>query len=177
MEQVVGGTHCGTCVGGVMANGNGSRRNQLSPGDSLFLYLEREASPMTIAGAMEFEGIMRLPDCIKFVESKLPLIPRYTQRVVFPPLSSGYPAWEPDPKFDVRNHIREIKLPLGTEEAFKNTCSDILSTMLDRDRPLWDITLLHGMKNRTGVLARIHHCLADGIAGVGLMNVLMDTEQ
>jgi diacylglycerol O-acyltransferase / wax synthase len=28
---------------------------------------------------------------------------------------------------------------------------------------------------RTGIVARIHHCLADGIAGVGVMNVIMDT--
>lgn len=131
---------------------------------------------MTIAGAMEFEGIIRLADCIEFVNSKLPLIPRYTERVVFPPLNSGYPAWEPDPRFDLRKHIHEIKLRDGTEEEFKAAVSDILSTMLDRDRPLWDITLLHGMKdNHTGVLARVHHCLADGIAGVGLMNALMDT--
>lgn len=159
-----------------MTNGNGTRRKQLSAGDSLFLYLEREASPMTVAGAMEFEGIIRLSDCIEFVNSKLPLIPRYTERVVFPPLNSGYPAWEPDPKFDLRKHIHEIKLRDGSEEEFKAAVSDILSTMLDRERPLWDITLLHGMKdNHTGVLARVHHCLADGIAGVGLMNALMDT--
>ena len=158
-----------------MTNGNGNRRKQLSAGDSLFLYLEREASPMTVAGAMEFEGSIRLSDCIEFVNSKLPLIPRYTERVVFPPLNAGYPVWEPDPKFDVRNHIHEITLRQGTEQEFKAAVSDILSTMLERDRPLWDITLLHGMKGRTGVLARIHHCLADGVAGVGLMNVLMDT--
>ena len=154
---------------------NGNDRKQLSAGDSLFLYLEREASPMTVAGAMEFEGMLRLPDCLEFVNSKLPLIPRYTQRVVFPPLNSGYPAWETDPRFDIRNHVREIRLREGTETEFKSVVSDVLSTMLDRNYPLWDITLVHGMKGRTGVLARVHHALTDGVAGVGLMKVLMDT--
>jgi len=159
-----------------MTNGNGNHKKELSAGDSLFLYLERECSPMTIGGAMEFEGTIRLPACLEFVTSKLPLIPRYTQRVVFPPLNSGYPAWELDPAFDIRNHVREIRLAHGTEDEFKSVVSDIFSTMLDRAHPLWDITLLHGMKDdRTGVLARVHHCLADGVAGVGLISVLMDT--
>jgi len=46
---------------------------------------------------------------------------------------------------------------------------------MDRTHPLWDITLVHGLKgNRTAVIFRFHHCLADGIAGVGLINVLLD---
>jgi len=153
---------------------NGTRK-QLSAGDSLFLYLEREASPMTVAGVMEFEGTLRLPACLDFVASKLPLIPRYTEKVVFPSLNSGYPYWEHDPKFDIRNHVHEVVLREGTEQEFKVAVSDILSIMLDRDRPLWDITLFRGMKGRTGVLARVHHCLTDGIAGVSLMKVLMDS--
>ena len=161
-----------------MSTSNGNRKKTLSAGDSLFLYLEREASPMTIGAAMEFEGTMRLGDCLEFVRSKLPLIPRYTERVVFPPLNSGYPAWEPDPAFDIRNHVREIRLKHGTEDEFKAVVSDIFSTTLDRSHPLWDITLMQGLKgSRTSVLARVHHCLADGIAGVGLMSVLMDSKR
>jgi diacylglycerol O-acyltransferase len=47
--------------------------------------------------------------------------------------------------------------------------------MMDRQRPLWDFTLVRGLKgNHTGVVTRMHHCLADGLAGVELLNVLMD---
>ncbi len=46
---------------------------------------------------------------------------------------------------------------------------------MDRHRPLWDFTLVHGLKgNRTGAVIRMHHCLADGIAGVGLLTALLD---
>ena len=46
---------------------------------------------------------------------------------------------------------------------------------MDRQHPLWDLTLVQGLKgNRTGLIFRMHHCLADGIAGVGMMSVLMD---
>jgi diacylglycerol O-acyltransferase len=47
--------------------------------------------------------------------------------------------------------------------------------MMDRQRPLWDFTLVRGLKgNQTGVVTRMHHCLADGLAGVELLNLLMD---
>ena len=46
---------------------------------------------------------------------------------------------------------------------------------MSRQHPLWDMTLVRGLKNnRTALVARMHHCLADGIAGVGIMSLLMD---
>jgi WS/DGAT/MGAT family acyltransferase len=49
---------------------------------------------------------------------------------------------------------------------------------MDRERPLWDMTLIEGLKRgHTAVIARIHHCLADGVAGIALFNVLMDTSR
>jgi diacylglycerol O-acyltransferase / wax synthase len=47
--------------------------------------------------------------------------------------------------------------------------------VMDRRHPLWDLTLVHGLRdNRTALIVRLHHCLADGIAGVGIVNVLLD---
>jgi diacylglycerol O-acyltransferase len=156
-----------------MPNTQDSRR--LSWGDTVFLYLEREDTPLNVAGVSVFEGVISLKACRQFVESKLPLIPRYRQRVVAPPWNIGLPIWEFDPNFDVRNHIRQVTLKRGTETEFKAVAGKILGKMMNRKRPLWDLTLVHGLKgNRTGVITRVHHCLADGIAGVGLMNVMMD---
>jgi diacylglycerol O-acyltransferase len=147
----------------------------LSFGDALFLYFEREGQPINVASVALFEGVVRLEDCIAFIESKLPLIPRYRQRLVIPPMNLGVPMWAYDPNFDIRNHVREIVLKRGTEAELKSRAAEILSTTLNRERPLWDFTLLRGLKgNRTGAVVRLHHSLADGISGVGLINVLMD---
>lgn len=149
--------------------------NSFSWGDALFLYIERPGQPLSIAGVSIFEGTIPLKACRDFVESKLPLIPRYRQHVVFPPFNIGLPHWQSDPNFDIRNHIRQVTLRHGTETQLKAIASGIVSTHLDRQRPLWDLTLVRGLEgNRTGMVARIHHCLCDGIAGVGVMNVLMD---
>src|SRR5271165_1970382 len=155
-----------------MLNGT---NNSFSFGDALFLYIEREGQPLNIAGVSVFEGEIKRADCAAFVESKLPLIPRFRQRVVFPPFDLGLPRWETDHNFDIRNHVRQVKLKHGTEQELKALAGKIVSTRLDRQRPLWDFTLARLQGDRTGLVIRIHNCLADGIAGVGLlMNVIMD---
>jgi len=149
--------------------------DHLSSGDALFLYLEREGTPLNVASVSIFESEIPLGACRKFIASKLPLIPRYQQRVAPPPFNIGLPTWEYDPEFDIRNHVREVRLTRGTENELKAVAGKILSQVMNRQRPLWDFTLVRGLKgNRTAVVTRIHHCLADGLAGVALMNVLMD---
>jgi diacylglycerol O-acyltransferase / wax synthase len=154
---------------------NPQPKNSFSWGDALFLYIERPGQPLSMACVCIFEGKVALKACRDLVESKLPMIPRYRQHVAFPPFNLGLPSWQFDPKFDIRNHIRQITLRNGTDADLKALASSIVSTHLDRQRPLWDITLVHGLAGkRTGMIARIHHCLADGLAGVGIMNVLMN---
>ena len=147
----------------------------LSFGDSLFLSLERQGMPLHVASLNLFEGKIPLRGCIRYVASKLPLIPRYRQRLAVAPLNLALPTWQPDPDFDLRNHVRELRLKHGTEAELKTIAARILSVAMDRRRPLWDMTLLTGLSGgRTGVLTRVHHCMADGLSGVELMNVLMD---
>jgi len=131
--------------------------------------------PLNVASVNVFEGLISFRACTRFIESKLPLIPRYLQRVVTPPFGIGLPSWEYDPDFDIRNHVREVTLSKGTNAEFKAVAGKILSQMMDRQRPLWDFTVVRGLKgNRTGVVTRMHHCLADGLAGVELLHVLLD---
>ena len=153
---------------------NHSRVESLSWGDAVFLYLEREGAPLHIASVNVFEGQIPLADCQRFIESKLPRVPRYRQRVVSAPFNIGLPAWEYDSAFDIRNHVRGLHLKRGSMAELQAAASRILSQRMDRGRPLWDITLAPLQGGRTAILARVHHCLADGIAGVGLMNLIMD---
>ena len=153
----------------------GENGERLSWGDTVFLHLEREGMPLNVACVCVFEGEIPFKDCVRFVESKLPLIPRYLKRVVPPLFNIGLPSWEYDPTFDIRKHVREETLKHGSNTELKTLAGKILSTVMDRQHPLWDLTLVHGLKgNRSGLIFRLHHCLADGIAGVGILNVLMD---
>jgi WS/DGAT/MGAT family acyltransferase len=143
--------------------------------DALFLYVEQPGAPVNVASVMAFEGLIPLDECMEYVESKLPQIPRFLQRPVTTPFCAGPPTWQYDPHFDVRHHVHEITLKRGTDTEWKAAVSAILSTHLDRSRPLWEITLLHGLKSqRTGVVVKVHHCMVDGVAGVAMLHVLLD---
>jgi len=149
--------------------------DRLSWGDTVFLHLEREGMPLNVACVCIFDGEISMKACLQSVESKLPLIPRYVKRVISAPLGIGLPSWEYDAEFDIRRHVREVTLRHGTDAELKGLAGQLFSKVMDRKHPLWDMTVVRGMKgHRTGIIFRLHHCLADGIAGVGIMNVLLD---
>jgi diacylglycerol O-acyltransferase / wax synthase len=155
---------------------NHRQSDRLSWGDTVFLNLERPGMPLNVASVFTFEGDISFKDCLRFVKSKLALIPRYLKRVVPEPLGLGLPTWEYDPDFDLNRHLRQATVKHGTEAELKTLAAKLFSEVMDRRHPLWDMTLVRGLqRNRTGLIIRLHHCLADGIAGVSLMNVLMDT--
>lgn len=147
----------------------------LSFGDSLFLYLERPGMPLHVAALCIFDGDIPVAKCMRSIWSKLSLVPRYRQKVVQPPFGLGGLRWEYDSTFDIRDHVHDIQLKRGTPSELQQVVSRILSTTLCRNRPLWDFTLISGLKDRkTALLARVHHCLADGISGVELLSMLLD---
>jgi len=151
--------------------------DRLSWGDTIFLNLEREGMPMNVASVCIFEGELRFKDFFRFIESKLPLVPRYLKRVVQPPFGLGLPTWEFDQDFDLRRHVREVTLKHGTETELKALASKLFSKLMDRQHPLWDMTLVPQLKGgRTGVVIRLHHCLTDGVAGVGMMNAFFNPD-
>jgi len=148
--------------------------DRLSWGDTVFLNLEREGMPLNVASICVFEGEVSFKDSVQFIESKLPLIPRYLKRVAAAPFGLGLPTWEYDPHFKLSRHVKEVKLKNGTEAELKALAGKLFGAVMDRQHPLWDITVVRGMKGRTALIFRLHHCMADGVAGVGIMNVLLD---
>ena len=149
--------------------------DRLSPLDALFLYLEKKEMPLHIGSVFVFDGKLPVDDLKALIDSKLDLIPRYCQRLVFPPLNLGYPTWEFDPEFNLDNHIQHARIRPGTKEALEKLAGEIYSEIMDRNRPLWDLTVVDGLRGgRSALIARVHHCLVDGIAGVTLLKLIFD---
>lgn len=154
---------------------NHQQGDRLSWGDTVFLHLEREGMPLNVASICVFEGEVSFDRCVQFIESKLPLLPRYFKRVVPAPFGLGLPSWEYDPEFDLSRHVSEVTLKHGTDVELRALAAKLFGQLMDRRHPLWDLTMVRGLKgNRTGMIFRLHHCLADGIAGVGILNALLD---
>ena len=156
------------------AGHNSNRR--LSGIDAAFLYLERREIPLSIAGVFLFDGPVPFDDFVAAIDSRLHLIPRYRQVVAPPPFNLGHPTWEDYPRFTIHEHIHRIELPApGGEAELEALAGQLLSQVMDRNKPLWEIHVVDGLSGGRGALiARIHHALADGIAGAAILNIMFD---
>lgn len=155
---------------------NAVPNQHLSAADAAFLYFERKEIPLHIASVSVFDGAIPFDEFVATIASKLNLVPRYRQIVVMPPFNSGLPTWEDDPHFDIRRHVFRVTLdPPGGEAELEALAGRILSQLLDRGKPLWDIHVVDGLKGGRGaVIWRVHHSLADGLAGARLLEVMLD---
>lgn len=157
-----------------MAATNLSRR--MSAEDAWFLYFEKPDAPLHIGSVAIYDGTIPFEKMYASMEARMHLIPRYRQRAIIPPLYAGHPTWEDDPKFSLDRHLRLLELPApGTQERLLKLCGDLFAEILPRDRPLWDITVIHGLEGgRTAYLSRVHHCLVDGVSGIELLLATLD---
>ena len=159
-----------------MAQAHGDR---LTAVDASFLAQEVENAHMHVGAVLIFEGPP--PDYEDFctqIRSRLHLVPRYRQKLAFPPLETGRPLWVDDPNFNLQYHVRHTALPSpGSEEQLRALAARVHSQRLDRSKPLWETWLVQGLEdNRFALISKTHHALVDGVAGVDLATVLFDAE-
>jgi len=148
----------------------------MSAVDAAFLYIERKEIPLHIASVCIFDGPISYPQFVAYVNSKLHLIPRYRQIPRFSSWGLDFPIWQGDPHFDIHRHIFPVTLRApGGEAELQALASKILGQLLDRSKPLWDVHVIDGLKDGRGALIfRVHHALADGVAGIELMKLLLE---
>ena len=150
--------------------------HRLTSTDASFLYIEKPEAPMHVGSVSVFDGEIDYEAFVDTVEAKLPLLPRYRQKVVFAPFNMGHPTWENDPNFNIRNHIHlaQIDAP-GNDTQLSKLSGTMLSGMMDRNKPLWEIWVVLGLEGgRSALVTRVHHAMIDGISGVDLTKVTFD---
>jgi diacylglycerol O-acyltransferase / wax synthase len=112
------------------------------------------------------------------VGQRMAAFPRLGQRVEEPRLRLGRPAWVEAPEVDLAWHIAEPDHadPLSDEEL-RRAVGDLLSERLDHTRPLWRLDALPLTGERTALVGRIHHAMADGVSAIRLIaGLLWDVE-
>ena len=149
---------------------------RLSSLDATFLYLEKKECPLHIGSTTVFEGKIPLKDLRKHIEDRLHLIPRYQQKVVPDPFNIAHPTWEYDEDFDIKNHIFEIKSKKKvTHQDLVRIAGEKLSVVMDRNKPLWELFVINNLEGgKAAMIAKVHHCMVDGISGVDLIKIMFD---
>ncbi|HJZ17681.1 MAG TPA: wax ester/triacylglycerol synthase family O-acyltransferase [Stellaceae bacterium] len=160
-----------------MSNGDGSgATRRLSLLDASFLYLESAVNPTHVGTIFILKDEIPFETVWRHVGERLHISPRFRQRLVFPPFNIARATIEDDPAFKLENHVRRHQLAKGSsdEEAIKEILRLHFGRVMDRSRPLWDITLFEGLPGRSLIVFAMHHAIIDGVSAVDLLNKLMD---
>ena len=152
---------------------------RLSGLDASFLYLETPTmhmhvglvavlDPSTMPGGYDFERVHAALDAGVRTQ------PQLIRRLVEVPLHLNHPVWLDEPNFDMLHHVRRITCPApGGDAELAAIAGRILSTPLDRSRPLWEVWVVEGLVDgRFALVAKVHHAITDGIAGTQILAAL-----
>ncbi len=154
---------------------------RLSSFDANFLYLESPTSHMHVGSLAIFDpstaegawGVERVRD---IYTDRIHLVPQFRRRLAEVPLQLDHPHWVDDPEFDLGWHIRHIAVPApGGPDELAALAGELMSTQLDRSRPLWEVWVIDGVTGgRFAVLTKAHHAAMDGMAGVQMVSSMFD---
>jgi diacylglycerol O-acyltransferase len=157
--------------------------DRLSPLDASFLAIESAGPHMHVGSVLVFEGEPRpYPEIAAHLERRLHLVPRYRQRLAFPPLVQARPVWVDDPHFNLGYHLRHTALPSPAgQDELRRLAGRLFSQRLDRSKPLWEMWIVDRVDFGDGIrrhaaISKTHHALVDGVSGVDIASVLFDLD-
>src|SRR3984893_2928668 len=155
----------------------------LSARDAWFLYAERPQTPLDLGTVYVFEGGSRVPGgrgalgVEETVRESTHPAPPHRQPIHRVPWNLAPPVWVDDPHFDLGAHIRrEVLPPPGDGASLRRLVMRILARPLDMRRPLWELTIVTGLRGgRVVIVNRAHHAMLDGVSTVDILTLLLDT--
>jgi len=148
---------------------------RMSRVDTAWLRMDNDVNLMMIVGVWLLQPAITHAQLCERIEDKLLKYERFRQKVVQDPLGA---TWVTDADFDVRRHVLHQRLHKArgrTErEALQARVGELANTALDPDHPLWQFHLIDHYEGGSALVARIHHCIGDGIALISVMLSIAD---
>ena len=125
---------------------------------------------------LDHDGRVRIEAVRRQLEPRLHRVPRFRQLLYRPSRGLGWPLWVDAPSFDLADHVRVHPLAAPADQAqLLLACEELARRRLDPARPLWEVWFLPGLpERRVGLFLKLHHAMADGIAGVAAFGALLD---
>jgi WS/DGAT/MGAT family acyltransferase len=143
------------------------KRERMSSVDTAWLRMDSPGNLMMIVGVYEYEGHLDYARLRELVQQRLCVHRRFRSKVVQD--ATGY-FWEEDDDFDLDLHVVRVALPgKGSTDDLKRFAGRLASTALDPSRALWQFQLVDNYNGGQAMVVRMHHCIADGIALIGVL--------
>lgn len=153
---------------------------RMSRVDYAWLRMDSEANLMVIVGVWLIEPSLSLADLRQRVQGALLQYDRFRQRVVHDALGA---QWVEDEAFALDAHVLAERLPVSpgvdAVAALKQRVAELSCVPLDPARPLWQMHLVEWLdegsgQGRSALIARVHHCVGDGIALIAVLLSMTD---
>lgn len=152
--------------------------DRLSAADTAFLYAQDSLTPMHVGGVVILEPAAGLDynRIAKHIAERLPLVPRYRQKVRVVPGRLARPVWVDDEDFDLTYHLRRSALPkAGNDSQLDDLVGRLISRPLDSHRPLWEMYVVEGLSGgRLAIVNKTHEALVDRLGAVDLAAAILD---
>jgi diacylglycerol O-acyltransferase len=165
---------------------------RMSRVDTAWLRMDSDANLMMIIGVWLLRPRVAVADVRRRVGEALLKYPRFTQCVNEDVVTGA--SWVDDSGFDIAHHVvPEVLAPrrrgrkkgagagAGGEaapdplQALKTRVAELAARPLDRKRPLWQFHVVEDLDGeRSALVARVHHCIGDGIALISVMLSIAD---
>jgi len=155
------------------------RRERMSTVDTAWLRMDSDGNLMMIVSVLQFEKPIDHARLKRTIDINLLQPYRRFRSTVVHDLTG---VWWQERQVDLDDHIIPVKLKPAkpnNKPALEGLVATLSATPLDHDRPLWQMHVVDGCigadgKTRQAIIVRIHHCIADGIALVGVLLSMFD---
>ena len=155
----------------------------IDPTSAAFLLAENRSMPMHVGGLQLFEKpegagrgyIREMFEQMRDVDEIAPLFLKHPYRSL---KTGGQLIWKEDKQFDIEHHVRHSALPKpGRVRELLELCSRLHSTRLAWERPLWEATVIEGLRDgRVAMYTKTHHALVDGVSAMRLVASVLSTD-
>ncbi|MEX0604803.1 MAG: wax ester/triacylglycerol synthase family O-acyltransferase [Marinobacter sp.] len=157
----------------ISPNPESLKYTKMSAVDRSWLRMECTENPMMISAVLIFEQPIAMSRLRQVLGERFLRFRRFRQRIY---QKGDKVHWQDDPLFDLDNHVHRVALPgKANKQSLQRLTSDLNSTPLDFNHPLWQIHYIDNYEGGCALLVRIHHCIADGISLVRVMLSLTDS--
>ncbi|GAP67295.1 hypothetical protein MBSD_n2616 [Mizugakiibacter sediminis] len=148
-------------------------REAMAKVDTAWLRMETPTNLMMICGVMVFAGRLDVERFKRMLAERFLAYRRFAQRAV---VTATGAYWENDPDFDLDWHVRVAALPGAAGKVeLERFVGELASTPLDHSKPAWQFHVVENYREGSALVARLHHCYADGLALVQVLLSLTDT--
>ena len=148
---------------------------RMSRVDTAWLRMDNEVNLMMIVGVWLLTPAISMHALRQRLADKLLQFERFRQRAIADAMGAH---WVFDDRFDIGNHVVAAQLkpaPGQTErQALQRLCGELAATPLHPTRALWQFHLIEDYEGGSALIARIHHCIGDGMALTSVMMSITD---